>query len=64
MSLGYKKPEPIILSSAENTLLLRADNLQRSDGCELTLSNVRLWISAKWHINHFQMVLPSTVRSD
>lgn len=44
-------------------LLLRAENLQRSDGCELTLSNVRLWISAKRHINHFQMVLPTTVRS-
>lgn len=41
--------------------LLRAEDLQRSDGCELTPSNVRLWISAKRDINHFQMVPPTSV---
>lgn len=31
MSLGDKKPEPIISSSAEKKWLLRAEDLQRGD---------------------------------
>lgn len=37
---------------------------KESDGCELTLSNVGLWISGKRDINHVQMVPLTTVRSD
>lgn len=63
MSLVCKKPEPVILSSVSKIKLrLRAEDLQRSDGCELTLSNVTLWISAKQDMNHSQMVEPTRDR--